>query len=183
MSKLDIMKERYDQTIIPAELSLRIQQEIQNSRKQQEEIRGGGRSRRFKKVIRSVEAAAAIVCILFTIALNMSPVFAKEAGQLPVIGGLVRILTFRSYETQKDDIAVSVEIPTIEMITEDTGITVDGIIQEILAFTAEEGGFTGISEAAKFYINENNCPVIVFGKYEIAPGSSGESEFEIAGGN
>lgn len=295
MSKLDIMKERYDQTIIPAELSLRIQQEIQNSRKQQEEKRGVVRSRKFKKVIRSVEAAAAIVCILFTIALNMSPVFAKEAGQLPVIGGLVRILTFRSYETQKDDIAVSVEIPTIEMITEDTGITVDGINQEILArcdqyadealqraeeyrtayletggtleewaehnikitvdyeikqqnneylsfvvrgtenwtnaysesryynldlrtgkmvtlkdmlgedyvelvnasireqiaerqkagevfFTAEEGGFTGISEAAKFYINENNRPVIVFGKYEIAPGSSGEIEFEIAGG-
>lgn len=296
MGKLDIMKERYDQTIIPAELSLRIQQEIQNSRKQQEEKRGVGRSRRFKRVIRSVEAAAAIVCILFTVALNMSPVFAKEAGQLPVIGGLVRILTFRSYETQKDDIAVSVEIPTIEMITEDTGITVDGINQEILArcdqyadealqraeeyrtayletggtleewaehnikitvdyeikqqnneylsfvvrgtenwtnaysesryynldlrtgkmvtlkdmlgedyvelvnvsiseqiaerqkagevfFTAEEGGFTGISEAAKFYINENNRPVIVFGKYEIAPGSSGEIEFEIVGGN
>ena len=94
-----------------------------------------------------------------------------------MIGGLVRILTFRSYETQKDDIAVSVESPTIEMITEDTGITVDGINQEILAFTAEEGGFTGISEAAEFYINGNNRPVIVFGKYEIVPGSSGKITF------
>lgn len=48
-------------------------------------------------------------------------------------------------------------------------------------FTAEEGGFTGISEDAKFYINENNRPVIVFEKYEIAPGSLGEIEFEIGG--
>lgn len=47
-------------------------------------------------------------------------------------------------------------------------------------FTAEEGGFWGISEDTKFYINENNRPVIVFEKYEIAPGSSGEIEFEIA---
>lgn len=243
-----------------------------------------------------MEAAAAAVCVLFTAALNTSPVFAKEAGQLPVIGGLARILTFRSYETEKDDIAVSVEIPTIEMIAEDTGITVDEINREILDrcnqyaddavlraeeyrtafletggtqeewaehnikitvdyeikqhnndylsfvvrgtenwtsayseskyynldlrtgemvtlkdmlgsdylelanesikeqiaerqkagetfFTEEEGGFAGISEDAKFYINENNRPVIVFEKYEIAPGSSGEIEFEITGGN
>lgn len=46
-------------------------------------------------------------------------------------------------------------------------------------FTAEEGGFTGISEDVKFYINGYNRPVIVFEKYDIAPGSSGEIEFEI----
>lgn len=295
MRKLETMKERYDQIIIPEELNIRIQQEIEKSRKQQEEKRGAGSSHRFKRVIRSVEAAAAAACILFTAALNTSPVFAKEAGELPVIGGLARVLTFRSYKTEKDDIAVSVEIPTIEMISEDTGITVDGINQEILDccsqyadealqraeeyrtafletggtleewaehniritvdyeikqqssdylsfvvwgteswttaysearyynmdlrtgklvtlkdmlgdsyvelvnesireqiaerqkagevfFTAEEGGFAGISEEAKFYINKNNRPVIVFGKYEIAPGSSGEIEFEITGG-
>lgn len=39
--------------------------------------------------------------------MNTSPVFAKEAGELPVIGGLARILIFRSYETEKDDIALA----------------------------------------------------------------------------
>lgn len=292
MGKLDEMKERYDQTDIPEELNVRIRQEIEMSRNKQAEKRGKGRSRRIKVIIRSMEAVAAAACILFTAALNTSSVFAKEAGQLPVIGGLARVLTFRSYETEKDDIAVSVEIPTIEMIAEDTGIAVDEINQEILArceqyadealrraeeyrtafletggtqeewaqhdikitvdyeikqqngdylsfvvrgtenwttaysesnyynldlrtgkmvtlkdmlgadyvevanesirkqiaerqkagevfFTAEEGGFAGISENAKFYINKNNRPVIVFEKYEIAPGSSGEIEFEI----
>lgn len=294
MGKLDMMKERYDQITIPEELNFRIQQEIKKSREQQEKNRTG-RIHRFKRTIRSVEAAAAAACILFTAALNISPIFAKEAGGLPVIGGLARILTLRSYETEKNDIAVSVEIPTIETIAEHTGITVDKINQEIHArcdqyadealqcaeeyrtafleaggtpeewekhhikitvdyeikqqgsnylsfvvrgtqswttayseskyynmdlrtgkmvtlrdmlggdyaelanesireqiaerqkegevfFTAEEGGFAGISEDAKFYINENNRPVIVFEKYEIAPGSSGEVEFEILGG-
>lgn len=292
MGKLETMKERYDQIIIPEELNIRIQQEIQKSRQQQEEKGRTGINCGFRKVLRGMEAMAAAVCILFTAALNTSPVFAKEAGELPVIGGLARILTFRSYETEKDDIALSVEIPTIEMIAEDTGIRVDRINQEILDrcnqyvddavlraeeyrtafletggtpeewaehnikitvdyeikqqnndylsfvvrgtenwtnayselryynldfntgkavtledmlggdyvelvnksireqiverqnageifFTAEEGGFTGISEDVKFYINENNRPVIVFEKYEIAPGSSGEIEFEI----
>lgn len=291
MSKLEAMKKKYDQITIPEELDIRIQKEIQKSRRQQEE-KGKAGSGKTKKIIHVMEAAAAAACILFTAALNMSPVFAKEAGQLPVIGGLARILTFRSYETEKDDIAVAVEIPTIEMIAEDTGITVEEINQEILDccnqyaedalrraeeyrtafletggtleewaehqikiavgyeikrqgsdylsfvirgteswttaysesryynldlrtgeivtlkdmlgenyielanesireqiaereksgetfFTEEEGGFAGISEDAKFYINEDDRPVIVFGKYEIAPGSSGEPEFEI----
>lgn len=297
MSKLEMMKERYDSIVIPEELNIRVQQEIQKSRKQQEE-KGRVESRhRFRKVIRSMEAVAAAACVLFTAALNTSPVFAKEAGELPVIGGLARILTFRSYEMEKDEIAVSVEIPSIEMIAEDTGIAADKINREILDrcnqyaedavkraeeyrtafletggtleewaehdikitvgyeikqqsgdylsfvvrgtenwttayseskyynldlstgkvvtlqdmlggdyvelvnrsireqiaerenagetfFTAEEGGFAGISEGVKFYINGNNRPVIVFEKYEIAPGSSGEIEFEIKeGGN
>lgn len=292
MGRLEKMKERYDEIVIPEELNVRIQQEIMKSRIQQAEKNSTGQRHKFKKIIRSMETAAAVVCILFTAALNTSPVFAKEAAQLPIIGGLARILTFRSYETEEDDIAVSVEIPTIEMIAEDTGITIDEINQEILArcnqyaedaviraeeyrtafletggtqeewaehnikitvgyeikqqgsdylsfvirgtenwtnaynesryynldlrtgeivtlkdmlggdyvelvnesvqeqiaereksgevfFTAEEGGFAGISEDVKFYINEKNRPVIVFGKYEIAPGSSGEIEFEI----
>lgn len=132
MSRLEKMKERYDEIVIPKELNGRIQQEIIKSRRQQTEKKSAGQRDRFKKVIHSMEAAAAAVYIFFTVALNTSPVFAKEAAQLPVIGGLARILTFRSYETEKDDIAVSVKIPTIEMIAEDTGITVDAINQEIL---------------------------------------------------
>ncbi len=291
MGRLENMKERYDAVVIPAELNDRIQQEITRSRRQQAEKKAASRRHTFRKMIRGMAAAAGI---LFTTALNTSPVFAKEAAQLPVIGGVARILTFRSYETEKDDIAVSVEIPTIEMIAADTGITVDGINQEILErceqyardallraeeyrtafletggtpdewaehnikitvgyeirqqsndylsfvvrgtenwtnayseskyynldlntgrpvtlqdllgsdyveladksiweqiarrqnagevfFTAEEGGFTGISEYVRFYINRDNRPVIVFEKYEIAPGSSGEVEFEIGG--
>lgn len=292
MSRLEEMKERYDDIVIPAELNGRIQQEITKSRKQQAEKNNAGRRYRLTRVIRGVGTAAAAVCVLFTAALNTSPVFAKEAAQLPIIGEVARILTFRSYETEKDDIAVSVEIPTIEMIAKDTGITVDEINQEILDrcsqyaddavlraeeyrtafletggtleewaehkikitvdyeikqqssdylsfvvrgtenwtnahsesryynldlntgrlvtlkdmlggdyaelvnksireqiaerqnagetfFAAEEGGFTGISENVRFYINKNNRPVIVFEKYEIAPGTSGEIEFEI----
>lgn len=294
MGRLEKMKERYDEIAIPKELNERIEKEIMKSRKQQAERKSAGRRRSYRRVIHGVEAAAAAVCVLFTAALNTSPVFAMEAAQLPVIGGLAQVLTFRSYEAEKDDIAVAVEIPTIEMIAEDTGITVDKINREILDrcsqyvddaiiraeeyrtafletggtpeewaahnikitvdyeikqqngdylsfvvtgaenwnsahneskyynldlstgefvtledmlgsdyieladrsireqiagresageafFGAEEGGFTGISEDTAFYINENNRPVIVFEKYEIAPGSSGEIEFEIGG--
>ncbi len=295
MSRLEEMKELYYHIAIPEELNTRIQKEIQKSQKQWEEKRKAGHRRRVKRLIRSIGAAAASMCIFFTAALNTSQVFAREAAEVPVVGMLARILTFRSYETEKDNIAISVEIPTIEMIEEDTQIAADDVNREILRlcnqyageaaaraeeyrtafldtggtpeewaehniritvdyeikqqngdyisfvvrgteswtnaysesryynldldtgktvtlrdmlgddylelinesireqiverqkagetfFTAEEGGFSGISEDAKFYINADSRPVIVFEKYEIAPGSSGEIEFEIAGG-
>lgn len=47
-------------------------------------------------------------------------------------------------------------------------------------FTKEEGGFSGIKdEYQDFYIDENKKVVIVFQKYEIAPGYMGIQNFEI----
>lgn len=46
-------------------------------------------------------------------------------------------------------------------------------------FSGETGGFSGVSEDQRFYINEDGNAVIVFEKYEIAPGASGTLEFEI----
>ena len=294
MSRFAEMKERYENIPIPDALSVRVQQAIAESRKKQLEKENERHKAWFPRAIRGVGAAAAAACVLFTLALNTMPAFAAEAAQLPVIGGLARVLTFRSYETEKDDIAVSVEIPSIEMIENDTGIQVDAINQDILdrcnqyaeealaraedyrtafletggtleewaahnikikvdyeikqqddkylsfvvrgyenwsnannesryynldlrtgkevtlkdllgddyealanesirqqiaereqageSFFAEDaGGFTGITENTKFYINANHNPVVVFERYEIANGAAGEIEFEIGG--
>ena len=40
-------------------------------------------------------------------------------------------------------------------------------------------GFQGIKPDQSFFINDRGNPVIVFEKYEIAPGSMGIQEFEI----
>lgn len=42
-----------------------------------------------------------------------------------------------------------------------------------------EEGFKTITKEQQFYVNENGNPVIVFNKYEIAPGCMGIQEFEI----
>ncbi len=288
MSRLADRKQDYDNIKIPEELHRRVEQEIEKSRAREKVIQLNRR----KRWIRNTAAAAAAVCVAFTAALNTSTAFAEEAAQLPVIGTLARVLTFRNYETEKDGIGIAVEVPTIDMIQTETGIQVDEVNQQIydlcrqyadeavkraeeyrkafldtggteeewkahkiqinvgyeiksqtdqyLSFivrgtenwstaysesryynidvntgkmvsladflgadyiaaanesirqqlsqrreagenfwTEEEGGFSGITEDAKFYVNETGNPVIVFEKYEIAPGSSGEIEFEI----
>ena len=286
MSRLADRKQDYDNIKIPEELHRRVEQEIEKSRAREKVIQLNRR----KRWIRNTAAAA--VCVVFTTALNTSTAFAEEAAQLPVIGTLARVLTFRSYEAEKDGIGIAVEVPTIDMIQTETGIQVDEVNRQIydlcrqyadeavkraeeyrkafldtggteeeweahkiqinvgyeiksqtdqyLSFivrgteswttacsesryynidvntgkrvtladffgkdyveavntdireqiaqrkeagevfwTEEEGGLSGITEDAKFYVNEAGNPVIVFEKYEIAPGSSGEIEFEI----
>lgn len=132
MSSLKEMKERYEQIPIPDALSIRVQQEIMESQKQQMEKEKRRHRYWFRQTLRSMGTAAAAIAILFTLALNTMPAFAMEAAELPGIGGLARVLTFRSYETEQDDITMSVEIPSIEMIEEDTGIDVVEINQEVL---------------------------------------------------
>ena len=130
MGRLTEMKQHYEEISIPEELAVRVQQEITKSRNRQSQKEP--HRLRYARAVRTLGTAAAAVVLVFTLALNTVPVFAMEAAQLPVIGGLARVLTFRSYETEQDDIGVSVEIPSIEMIEEDTGIRVDAVNQEIL---------------------------------------------------
>lgn len=51
--------------------------------------------------------------------------------------------------------------------------------KDVTYFSREEGGFDSINKDTNFYINKKGNPVIVFNKYEIAPGFMGQQEFEI----
>lgn len=242
--------------------------------------------------IRKIFATAAAIAT-FIILPNTSPVVANAMQSIPVVGKIARIVTFRSYVEETDDLKISVDITSIEMIKTENSELEDAVNQEIynlceeykneavqraadyrkafletggtqeeweahnieimvdyeiksqteeyLSFTVfgtenwnsgcnetryynidlqeeslitledilgedyinvanagikaqiqqksekngevyfgvEEGGFTSISENTKFYMNQSGNPVIVFDKYEIAPGSMGTVEFEI----
>ena len=119
-------KKKYDETEIPDELAERIQMEIkrQDSKRRKAVFWNLG----FRRGL----AAAAAAVVLFTTGLNTSTVFAETVGHLPVIGAVARVLTFRSYETEDEDLKISVEIPSIEMISEDFSDLEKSVNEEIL---------------------------------------------------
>ena len=279
MKSMEEAKRKYDEIPIPSELSKRVGKEIEKANMKRKKILV------FRRRVQKGTAAAAAVVVLFTAALNTNTAFAETAGQLPVIGPVARVLTFRSYQTEEEDLKISVEIPTIEMISEDMNGLEQSVNEEILAlceqyaqasktraeeyrqafldtggteeewaahnieikvwyevksqtdeylslaimgtenwssaysetkyynFDLKEGklvtlqdilgdeyqqianesiqnqmkenseiywdDFEGIQEDTPFYLNESGNSVIVFEKYEIAPGSEGQQEFEI----
>lgn len=288
MKRIAEAKQKYENIPIPDALSERVAEEIEKSRKSlNQKAIHAGRHSFMKKTAAAVTAAA----VLVTAGVNTSEVFARELGGVPVIGPIARVLTFRSYETETEAAHISVDIPSITLISADLAGLENGVNKEVYRFCeeyaadamerAEEyrqaflgtGGteeewaahdvkikvwyeikaFTddylsiavmgtdswsgagaetkyysfgikegkwlsltdlldadsipaaeesirsqiaqreaesgmdfwdedweGINEDTKFYINAAGNPVIVFEKYEIAPGAAGIQEFEIA---
>lgn len=292
MNQLEDAKKKYDDIPIPKELSKRVQEAIEYSEEMRQKKEKVIQMKRRRIAGRSLGTAAAIA-VAFTVLLNTNTAFAESISEVPVIGAVAKVLTFRSYEKDQGDLKISVEIPSVEMISEDTKGLTDAVNEEIHSlckqyadeavkraeeykeaflatggteaeweahnieikvwyevqsqtedylsfavmgsenwnsgysenryynidlkeeklvtlkdvlgenyiqtanesieaqmeertlndglefFTAEEGGFAGISDETKFYMNEAGNPVIVFEKYEIAPGAAGRIEFEI----
>ncbi len=119
MKKLEEARRAYENTPIPEELSSRVEEGIRQGR--------GARQRRQRLRRRWLSAAA---CLTLLIAgLNMSPTVAQAAAEVPVIGGLFRVLTFVSYDKTEDDINYSVTVPEVDAESA-LAETVNKVIQE-----------------------------------------------------
>lgn len=63
------------------------------------------------------------------------------------------------------------------MVNEEIAAQIQQQEQEGVSYFIDESTFSGVTDQTKFYINDQHQIVIVFDKYEIAPGSSGRPEF------
>lgn len=102
-----IDRKGYEQIQIPAELDEVVQEAITE-----------GLSSRRRRTVASVSkragSIAAVLLLCMVSLLNLSPVFASAACELPVVGGLCRVLLFREYHTQDNIKYIDAEIPQIE---------------------------------------------------------------------
>ncbi len=124
MDRMTEAKREYHDIPIPQELSQRVALEVERAEKK----------RRFSLLKRRIASAAAMITVLFVTGLNTSEVFAREMNDIPVIGTLARIFTIRSYETETEDLKISVDIPSVEMIAEDLQDLEKEINEDIYAF-------------------------------------------------
>ena len=98
-------KEEYDNVPIPEELSERVRAGIREGEERY-------RARRRRSVRRWVATAACFSLLLA--GLNLSPTLAKAAAEVPVLGGLFRVLTFVNYDKTEDGIHYDVSVPKVE---------------------------------------------------------------------
>lgn len=124
MKVLEDAKKDYEDIPIPQELSERIMMEVKKADKRR-------KKQMIKRISRYGMTAAASLTILFTVGLNTSVAFANAAENIPVIGAVAKVLTFRSYQTQTDDLNMTVDIPSIDMISEEFSDVEDSVNSEI----------------------------------------------------
>ncbi len=275
-------KEKYQSVEIPIQLKEIVEEAIQSNNS------GRYKMMKFNRRIVAVAASLIIACGAFVVGLNSNEAFAQSMSDIPVLGGIARLLTFVDYEIHNDVIDGDIKVPAVEglsdkeleqkvndeinkkieerveeaieraeeyreaqlvtggseetlqkvevnvdyelklaneeilsftilsyeslasaytetyyyniNIKDGTDITLQDmlgenykqIINESVAAQIEERkkdpnkaffegdmGFTGINDDQNFYINEDGKVVVVFAKYEIAPGSMGPQEFII----
>lgn len=105
MDEFKDAKEIYDNTPIPAELSERVRAGIQEGKARYRVRRG--------RTVRRWGATAACFVVLLA-GLNLSPTVAKAAAEVPVLGGLFRVLTVISYDASDGGINYMVSVPRLE---------------------------------------------------------------------
>lgn len=97
--RLKNLEKQYKDVPIPQNLEAVVEESLKKGRK---------KKRAPKWVMGSVAAAA-----LFTASLNVSPAMARNLADIPVIGSIVEVLTFVSYEVEKDKYSANIEVPKI----------------------------------------------------------------------
>lgn len=65
-------------------------------------------------------ASVVVAAVLLTAALNISPAFAEKMSDIPVIGGVVRVLTFRQYTVDEERFKADIKVPQIQGLTNET---------------------------------------------------------------
>lgn len=105
MNELKQAKEIYDGTAIPPELSGRVLAGIRDGKAHY-------RNRR-SRMIHRWTAIAAGFCVMLA-GLNLSPALAKAAANVPVLGGLFRILTFADSNKSENGIDYSISVPEVD---------------------------------------------------------------------
>lgn len=102
MNPFKTPRQEYEDTPIPQELDGRVRAGIRQ-----------GRASRTRKVWRRSLGTAAACLVVAVGILNVSPPAAAAAANLPVLGNLFQILTFREYNTVEDGIDYSIQAPGI----------------------------------------------------------------------
>lgn len=104
MNEFKDAKREYEETPIPNELADAVQTGI----------RQGKSHYRTRRALRRSATTAAACFVLLVGGLNLSPTFAKAAADVPVLGGLCRVLTVRSFVTSEDQANYQVEVPAVQ---------------------------------------------------------------------
>lgn len=105
-SPLDRLQNEYQQIPIPEELTTMIKNTIQ--REAQET-----RTRKRRSIWRNAALTAAAAAAVFVGSINLSPTAATALADVPVLGALVEVFTFRGYNIDENNFQAHISIPQV----------------------------------------------------------------------
>jgi len=105
--KLEKLKKEYMDLSIPEELDYVVRKALKKS---------GLNIMSKKSIIKRISIAAASIAAVFvvlTVGVNTSPVFAETISKIPIVGNIVKVLTFKEYNINEDTFNSNIKVPAI----------------------------------------------------------------------
>ncbi|MCQ1528998.1 RsiV family protein [Lutispora saccharofermentans] len=180
MSKSDMerLKEEYMNIEIPKELDFMVKKAIKD-----------GLKKNYKKNRYKWMAGAAASAVIFTASLNASPAFANALSGVPVVGNIVKVLTFREYKLQEDTYNADIKVPAIEGLEdeklqsslnekylEENKKLYEDFTAEIEELKKNGGGHMGVDSG--YQIKTDNERILAIGRYVVNTVGSSSTVFK-----
>ena len=106
--KLEKLKKEYMDVPIPEELDSVVKKTLKENR-----LNNVNKKSKFKKIKIAVTSIAAAF-IAFTIGINTSAAFAATLSKVPVVGSIVKVLTFREYTVNEGTFNSNIKVPAVQ---------------------------------------------------------------------
>lgn len=110
---LQQLKKNYMDVPIPIELDVIVKKSLEDNGIKITNSKSNFTRPNFKGMKIAAASIAATVA-LFTVGVNSSPVFASSLSNVPVVGSIVKILTFREYTVNQDSYNADIKVPSIQ---------------------------------------------------------------------
>ncbi|MDE6606278.1 MAG: DUF3298 and DUF4163 domain-containing protein [Lachnospiraceae bacterium] len=110
-------KEIYNSIIIPSELDELVKKTIASRDKEFIDKQHKETLSPISEMMKYIGAAAALIVVSIIIGLNSSESFAKEMGEVPVLGAVAKVFTVRNYTLKKDELTINERVPNVEVTT------------------------------------------------------------------
>jgi len=162
--KLKELEKQYNKVPIPKELDFVVEHALQQGKKK--------RKKRAPQWLLGSAAAA----MLFTAGLNISPAMARTLSEIPVVGSVVKVLTWTEYEVAEDTYDANIKVPSIENLENqklantlnekyraEGKALYDNFITEVGDLKANGGGHLGVDSG--YDIKTDNDQILSIGRY------------------
>lgn len=121
--KIDQWKKEYSEIPVPQEAQFRIRQGIKQAKTDSYQ-------RNIGRFLRNTGTVAAAAMVILMVVVNTNETLAKSLGEVPMLGGIAKIVTWRTYEDQTNHFEAKVEVPKIQVEPSKGGIAPDAQVTE-----------------------------------------------------
>lgn len=174
--QLERLKRKYKNTPIPDELDLVVKKALKQKKKNQVKM---------MKPLVGITAAA----VLLITGINTSPAFAHTLSELPLVGSLVKVLTFREFNVEDGPAKAEIKVPAItnmknktledtlnKKYLEENKELYNEFKTEMEELKKNGGGHVGVK--SDYVIKTDNDQILVVGRYVVNTVGSSSTTFK-----